>query len=146
MEMSVADAAKFFNVSERTIFRRLKVGSLHKNPDSEQLLVLIDTDTDDIEVTGGHDSDSDSGVSDSVSDDVSGDFRIQLKELEMENQKLEEMLKMKEEQISFFKAEAQRLQFALTFALNRNRGFLSRLKSLIFPKALPTDSEIQLEM
>jgi hypothetical protein len=144
MEMSVADAAKFFNVSERTIFRRLKVGSLHKNPDSEQLLVLIDTDTDDIEVTGGHDSDS--GVSDSVSDDVSGDFRIQLKELEMENQKLEEMLKMKEEQISFFKAEAQRLQFALTFALNRNRGFLSRLKSLIFPKALPTDSEIQLEM
>ena len=137
MEMSVADAAQFLNVSERTIFRRLKVGSLQKKADSEQLFVLIDPDTDDIEVTGGHDT---------VSDDVSGDFRIQLKELEMENQKLEEMLKMKEEQISFFKAEAQRLQFALTFALNRNRGFLSRLKSLIFPKALPTDSEIQLEM
>jgi hypothetical protein len=140
MEMSAADAAKFFNVSERTIFRRLKVGSLQKKADSEQLFVLIDPDTDDIEVSGGHDTVS------SVSDDVSGDFRIQLKELEMENQKLEEMLKMKEEQISFFKAEAQRLQFALTFALNRNRGFLSRLKSLIFPKALPTDSEIQLEM
>ena len=143
MEMSVADAAQFLNVSERTIFRRLKVGSLQKKADSEQLFVLIDTDSPDIEVTGGHDSVS--GVSDTVSDDVSGDFRIQLKELEMENQKLEEMLKMKEEQISFFKAEAQRLQFALTFALNRNRGFLSRLKSLIFPKALP-DSDIQLEM
>mgnify|MGYP000465802680 FL=1 len=64
----------------------------------------------------------------------------------MENQKLEEMLKMKEEQLSFFKAEAQRLQLSLTFALKtRNRGFLSRLKSLIFPKALP-DSDIQLEM
>ena len=99
-------------------------------------MVLIDTDSPDIEVTGGHDT---------VSDDVSGDFRIQLKELELENQKLEEMLKMKEEQLSFFKAEAQRLQLALTFALDRNRGFLSRLKNLIFPKALP-DSEIQLKM
>ena len=137
MEMSVADAAKFLNVSERTIFRRLKTGSLQKKPDSELLLVLIDTDSPDIEVTGGHDT---------VSDDVSGDFRIQLKELELENQKLEEMLKMKEEQLSFFKAEAQRLQLSLTFALKtRNRGFLSRLKSLIFPKALP-DSDIQLEM
>ena len=52
---------------------------------------------------------------------------------------------MKEEQLSFFKAETQRLQLALTFTLNRNHGFLSRLKSLIFPKALP-DSDIQLEM
>lgn len=140
MEMSVADAAKFLNVSERTIFRRLKVGTLEKKADSEQLFVLIDPDTDDIEVTG-HDI-----VTDNDSTDVSGDFRIQLKELELENQKLEEMLKMKEEQISFFKAEAQRLQLSLTFALNKNRGFLSRLKTLIFPKALATDSEIQLEM
>ena len=137
MEMSVEAAAKYFNVSQRTIFRRLKAGILRKNPDSEQLLVLIDTD--DIEVT---DTDI---VSDGVSDDVSGDVRIMLKELELENQKLEEMLKMKEEQLSFFKAEAQRLQLALTFALDRNRGFLSRLKNLIFPKALP-DSEIQLKM
>ena len=133
MEMSVEAAAKYFNVSQRTIFRRLKAGILRKNPDSEQLLVLIDTD--DIEVTD----------TDIVSDDVSGDVRIMLKELELENQKLEEMLKMKEEQLSFFKAEAQRLQLALTFALDRNRGFLSRLKNLIFPKALP-DSEIQLKM
>ena len=136
MEMSVADAAKFLNVSERTIFRRLKTGSLQKKPDSELLLVLIDTDSPDIEVTGGHDT---------VSDDVSGDFRIQLKELEMENQKLEEMLKMKEEQLSFFKSEAQRLQLSLTFALNRNRGFLSRLKNLIFPQAITAD-EVPLEM
>ena len=144
MEMSVTEAAVFLNVSERTIFRRLKVGSLLKKPDSEQLLVLIDTDSPDIEVTGCYDSVS--GVSDNDSPDVSGDFRIQLKELELENQKLEEMLKMKEEQLSFFKSEAQRLQLALTFTLNRNPGFLSRLKSLIFPQALPTDSEIKLEM
>ena len=94
MEMSVADAAKFLNVSERTVFRRLKTGSLQKKPDSELLLVLIGTDSPDIEVSGDHDT---------VSDDVSGDFRIQLKALELENQKLEEMLKMKEEQLSFFK-------------------------------------------
>ena len=140
MEMSVTAAAKFLGVSERTIFRRLKVGSLLKKPDSEQLLVLIDTDSTDFEVSGGLDS-----VSDSDSPDVSSDFRLQLKELEMENQKLEEMLKMKEEQLSFFKSEAQRLQLALTFTLKtRNQGFLGRLKSLIFPKAL--SDEIQLEM
>ena len=132
MEMSVTAAAEFLNVSERTIFRRLKVGSLLKNPDSEQLLVLVDTDITDTITDTITDN-----VSDSVSDSVSGDFRIQLKELELENQKLEEMLKMKEEQLSFFKAETQRLQLALTtFALDSNRGFLSRLKNLIFPKAL----------
>ena len=118
----------------------MKVGTLEKKADSEQLFVLIDTDTDDIEVTGGHDS-----VSDNDSPDVSGDSRIQLIKLKLENQKLEEMLKMKEEQLSFFKSEAQRLQLALTFTLKtRNQGFLGRLKSLIFPKAL--SDEIQLEM
>ena len=119
MEMTVTEAAVFLNVSERTIFRRLKVGTLEKKADSEQLLVLIDTDTDDIV------SDSDSpGVSLSVEDDTS---ILVIKQLELELESMKLQLEMKDQQIEFFRRESQRLQLQLA---THNQGLFKRMCNL----------------
>ena len=123
MEMTVTAAAKFLNVSERTIFRRLKVGSLHKKADSEQLLVLIDTDSPDFDVTDGHDTDS-PGDSLSVEDDTS---ILVIKQLELELESMKLQLEMKDQQIEFFRRESQRLQLQLAA---HNQGLFKRMCSL----------------
>lgn len=117
MNMTVPEAAEFFGVSERTIFRRLKSGALNKKLDSKELIITVDSDT----VT---DTDTDEVVSTSVEDDSSV---LAIKELQLELDAMKLQLVMKDQQIEFFRNETQRLQLQLA---SQNQGLFARLRGL----------------
>jgi hypothetical protein len=113
MNMTVPEAAEFFGVSERTIFRRLKSGALSKKLDSKELIITVDSDTVTDEV-----------VSTSVEDDSSV---LAIKELQLELDAMKLQLVMKDQQIEFFRNETQRLQLQLA---SQNQGLFARLRGL----------------
>ena len=125
MNMTVPEAAEFFGVSERTIFRRLKSGALNKKLDSKELIITVDSDT----VT---DTDTDEVVSTSVEGDSS---ILAIKELQLELDAMKLQLGMKDQQIEFFRNETQRLQLQLA---SQNKPLFARLRGLFgFRRELP---------
>ena len=121
MNMTVPEAAEFFGVSERTIFRRLKSGALNKKLDSKELIITVDSDTVTDEV-----------VSTSVEDDSSV---LAIKELQLELDAMKLQLVMKDQQIEFFRNETQRLQLQLA---SQNKPLFARLRGLFgFRRELP---------
>lgn len=132
-ELTVRQASKHFDVSTRTIFRKIKKGELLSKKVNGKVIVLLSDNVD----IANDDIDRDI-VADSID---SNDTAID--ELKLEIAKLEFVVEQQQDQINFYKDQLR--VFQLHLVASERKGFIDRILGLFRPnKQLPTMKEVRL--
>ena len=107
--LTVLEAATYFGISKRTVFRRISEGKFKSEKVNAKVLVILDDDN--------------------VAK-VDMQKELEIKELELEVTGLRQQLEMQIQQTEFFRNECDRLQLQVLAGSASNRGIFGRLRSL----------------
>ena len=123
--VTVLEAATYFGISKRTVFRRISGGELKSEKVNGKVLVILDDDIDIATVNA-----SDNAVNDDKVAKIDMQKELQIRELELEITSLRQQLEMQIQQTDFFKNESDRLQLQVLASSSSNRGIFGRLRAL----------------
>ena len=119
-ELTVKEASKHFDVSTRTIFRKIKKGELLTKKVDGKVIVLL--------------SDNLGIANDDIGRDIVADNNdnndTMINELRLEVSKLEFMVEQQQDQISFYKDQVHLLQLHLA---SERKGVIDRILGLFRP-------------
>ena len=107
--LTVLEAATYFGISKRTVFRRISEGKFKSEKVNGKVLVILDDDN--------------------VAK-IDMQKELEIKELELEVTGLRQQLEMQIQQTEFFRNECDRLQLQVLAGSASNRGIFGRLRSL----------------
>tara|TARA_B100000745_G_scaffold286111_1_gene221828 strand:+ start:218 stop:592 length:375 start_codon:yes stop_codon:yes gene_type:complete len=107
--LTVLEAATYFGISKRTVFRRISEGKFKSEKVNAKVLVILDDDN--------------------VAK-IDMQKELEIKELELEVTGLRQQLEMQIQQTEFFRNECDRLQLQVLAGSASNRGIFGRLRSL----------------
>ena len=117
--LTVLEAATYFGISKRTVFRRISEGKFKSEKVNAKVLVILD---DDIVIPPIN-------ANDNVAK-IDMQKELEIKELELEVTGLRQQLEMQIQQTEFFRNECDRLQLQVLAGSASNRGIFGRLRSL----------------
>lgn len=131
--LTVLEAASFFGISKRTVFRRISEGKLQSEKVYGKVQILLD---DDIDISAV------SAIDNVIKDDnvarIDMQKELALKELQLELAGLKQQLELQIQQTEFFKNECDRLQLQVLATSASNKGLFGRLRGLFgFRRELP---------
>ena len=107
--LTVLEAATYFGISKRTVFRRISEGKFKSEKINGKGLIILDDDN--------------------VAK-IDMQKELEIKELELEVTGLRQQLEMQIQQTEFFRNECDRLQLQVLAGSASNRGIFGRLRSL----------------
>ena len=107
--LTVLEAATYFGISKRTVFRRISEGKFKSEKVNAKVLVILDDD---------------------IVAKIDMQKELEIKELELEVTGLRQQLEMQIQQTEFFRNECDRLQLQVLAGSVSNRGIFGRLRSL----------------
>ena len=132
-ELTVKEASKHFDVSTRTIFRKIKKGELLTKKVDGKVIVLL---SDNLGIA------NDDIGRDIVADSIDSNDTI-TNELKLEIAKLEFVVEQQQDQIDFYKDQLR--FFQLHLVASERKGFIDRILGLFRPnKQLPAMKEVRL--
>ena len=123
--LTVLEAATFFGISKRTVFRRISEGKFKSEKVNGKVLVILD---DDIVIPPINANDN-VIIDDNVAK-IDMQKELEIKELELEVTGLRQQLEMQIQQTEFFRNECDRLQLQVLAGSASNRGIFGRFRSL----------------
>ena len=123
--LTVLEAATYFGISKRTVFRRISEGKFKSEKVNAKVLVILD---DDIVIPPINANDN-VIIDDNVAK-IDMQKELEIKELELEVTGLRQQLEMQIQQTEFFRNECDRLQLQVLAGSASNRGIFGRLRSL----------------
>ena len=131
--LPVLEAASFFGISKRTVFRRISEGKLQSEKVYGKVQILIDDDIDISAVSA-----TDNVIKDDNVARIDMQKELALKELQLELTGLKQQLELQIQQTEFFKNECDRLQLQVLATSASNKGLFGRLRGLFgFRRELP---------
>jgi len=131
--LTVLEAASFFGISKRTVFRRISEGKLQSEKVYGKVQILIDDDIDISAVSA-----TDNVIKDDNVARIDMQKELALKELQLELAGLKQQLELQIQQTEFFKNECDRLQLQVLATSASNKGLFGRLRGLFgFRRELP---------
>ena len=131
--LTVLEAASFFGISKRTIFRRISEGKLQSEKVYGKVQILLDDDIDISAVSA-----TDNVIKDDNVARIDMQKELALKELQLELAGLKQQLELQIQQTEFFKNECDRLQLQVLATSASNKGLFGRLRGLFgFRRELP---------
>ena len=107
--LTVLEAATYFGISKRTVFRRISEGKFKSEKVNAKVLVILDDDN--------------------VAK-IDMQKELEIKELELEVTGLRQQLEMQIQQTEFFRNECDRLQLQVLAGSASNRAIFGRFRSL----------------
>ena len=123
--LTVLEAATYFGISKRTVFRSISEGKFKSEKVNAKVLVILD---DDIVIPPINANDN-VIIDDNVAK-IDMQKELEIKELELEVTGLRQQLEMQIQQTEFFRNECDRLQLQVLAGSASNRGIFGRLRSL----------------
>ena len=123
--LTVLEAATYFGISKRTVFRRISEGKFKSEKVNAKVLVILD---DDIVIPPINANDN-VIIDDNVAK-IDMQKELEIKELELEVTGLRQQLEMQIQQTEFFRNECDRLQLQVLAGSASNRGIFGRLRAL----------------
>ena len=131
--LTVLEAASFFGISKRTVFRRISEGKLQSEKVYGKVQILLDDDIDISAVSA-----TDNVIKDDNVARIDMRKELALKELQLELAGLKQQLELQIQQTEFFKNECDRLQLQVLATSASNKGLFGRLRGLFgFRRELP---------
>ena len=131
--LTVLEAASFFGISKRTVFRRISEGKLQSEKVYGKVQILLDDDIDISAVSA-----TDNVIKDENVARIDMQKELALKELQLELTGLKQQLELQIQQTEFFKNECDRLQLQVLATSASNKGLFGRLRGLFgFRRELP---------